>query len=104
MKLVTPHEMQLIDRLTIEKYNIPGLRLMENAGLSVALEILKRDIDLANIFVICGKGNNGGDGLVLARVLKIRGYNPKVILIPGHPYCFIYLFSLLLWQSLEGVK
>ncbi len=81
MKLVTPEEMREIDRLTIEKYNIPGLRLMENAGLSVALLILKRDIDLSNIFVICGKGNNGGDGLVLARVLKIRGYNPKVILI-----------------------
>ena len=73
--------MRTIDKLTIEKYKIPGLRLMENAGLSVALEILKRNLDLSNIFVICGTGNNGGDGLVIARILKTRGYNLKVIIV-----------------------
>ncbi|HDD43286.1 MAG TPA: bifunctional ADP-dependent NAD(P)H-hydrate dehydratase/NAD(P)H-hydrate epimerase, partial [Candidatus Desulfofervidus auxilii] len=83
MKLVTANEMQAIDRFTIEEVGIPGEVLMENAARG-ALEhiknyILKHLSDVV-IGVLCGKGNNGGDGLAIARYLYQEGYLVKVFL------------------------
>lgn len=71
MYLVTPKEMSEMDRRTIEEFGIPGHTLMENAARG-AVEVFVRNFpDFAEkkISVICGKGNNGGDGLVMARYL-----------------------------------
>ncbi len=80
MKIVTAKEMRELDRLAIEERGMPGLELMENAGRGVA-GIIQRDTagrDLPVVAVIIGKGNNGGDGLVVARYLKKSGYRVKI--------------------------
>lgn len=79
MKILTPEQMRAVDRRTIEA-GIPGLILMENAGCRF-VEFLERHyapLSSQRIVLICGKGNNGGDGLVIARQLKIR-HNPAAL-------------------------
>lgn len=80
MRPVTREEMQRLDRMTIENYAVPGILLMENAGAAVC-EILCREFLQGNVAVFAGKGNNGGDGFVVARHLGNRGYNVRVILL-----------------------
>ncbi|MBZ5503214.1 MAG: NAD(P)H-hydrate dehydratase [Acidobacteriia bacterium] len=82
MKILTAAEMREVDRLTTERYRVPSLTLMENAGKSVADFIQARFGDLAQrrIVVLCGKGNNGGDGFVAARHLLKMGAKPDVFL------------------------
>jgi len=80
MKLVTSVEMQLLDRISIEKFGIPGIVLMENAGKAVADFINERCASFNKIYIFCGPGNNGGDGLVVARHLFNRGFSVKVFL------------------------
>src|SRR5205814_3677598 len=69
MKIVSAAEMREIDRVTSERFGVPSLTLMENAGSAVAEFVVSRYPDAKRIGVICGKGNNGGDGLVVARKL-----------------------------------
>ncbi|MGH9556591.1 MAG: NAD(P)H-hydrate dehydratase [Terriglobales bacterium] len=81
MKIVTAVEMREIDRLTTEKYGIPSLTLVENAGSAVAEFVLQEYPQAQRIGVICGKGNNGGDGFVAARKLHQAGKTVKVLLL-----------------------
>jgi hydroxyethylthiazole kinase-like uncharacterized protein yjeF len=75
VKVLTAAQMREADRLTTERYGIPGKELMENAGTAIAEFLRERFPDIAGrrILVLCGKGNNGGDGLVVARLLKDFG-------------------------------
>lgn len=77
--LLTPAEMGRADALTIAR-GTPGERLMENAGYAVADAICARFTQGARVIVLCGMGNNGGDGFVVARVLKQRGFIVRVAL------------------------
>src|SRR5208337_5067495 len=77
MKIVTADEMREIDRLTIEDYGIPGLVLMERAGLAVASRV-RELFPSKKVVVLCGGGNNGGDGLVAARNLFNWGFKVSV--------------------------
>src|SRR3989304_7992959 len=79
MKVVTAEEMRIIDRRTIEGYSIPGSVLMERAGLAVASRI-KEAFSPRKVIIIAGIGNNGGDGLVVARTLYNEGWDVKVFL------------------------
>jgi hydroxyethylthiazole kinase-like uncharacterized protein yjeF len=84
VKLVSSVTMRRIDREAIERRGIPSDRLMENAGGSIALRILSdllSDPTEANVAVFCGKGNNGGDGLVIARHLNRAGVEVQVFFI-----------------------
>jgi hydroxyethylthiazole kinase-like uncharacterized protein yjeF len=83
MLVVTAKEMRALDRLTIEKYRVPSLTLMENAGAAIVLALLKRFGKAAKggVLVVCGKGNNGGDGLVVARQLKKKRIPCEVVLL-----------------------
>lgn len=83
MLVVTAKEMRELDRLTIEKYRVPSLTLMENAGAAIVLALLKRFGKAAKggVLVVCGKGNNGGDGLVVARQLKKKSIPCEVVLL-----------------------
>lgn len=81
MKIVTAVEMREIDRITTEKFGVPSLTLMENAGKAVADHVLTQYAWVRNITVICGKGNNGGDGFVVARHLHKRGKQVHVLLL-----------------------
>lgn len=82
MKILTASEMQRIDRLTTECYGVPSLTLMETAGRAVVEFLSSQFESLAQhrIVILCGKGNNGGDGLVVARLLRERGFEPRVLL------------------------
>ena len=71
--LVTAAEMRALDRYTIETLGVPGELLMELAGAAVAREALALAAPGAAVWVVCGAGNNGGDGLVAARHLHLRG-------------------------------
>jgi len=80
MKIVTAAEMREIDRLTTEQYGVPSLTLMENAGTAVA-EFALKHFDFNSVCVVCGKGNNGGDGFVAARKLKEAGKQVSVVIL-----------------------
>ena len=83
MWLVTPEQMQELDRQTIQDAKIPGTTLMERAGTGVVTHLLQHfgPVKGKKIVVFCGKGNNGGDGLVVARLLKDKGAHLTVILM-----------------------
>ncbi|MFH1502277.1 MAG: NAD(P)H-hydrate dehydratase [Candidatus Eisenbacteria bacterium] len=83
MKLVTRETMRAIDRHCIDVLGIPGLKLMENAG-SGTVQFLEREagpLSEKRVAVVCGKGNNGGDGFVIARELRARGADVRVFLV-----------------------
>lgn len=83
MKVTTAEQMQELDRKAIEIYRIPGIVLMENAGRGAAEEILKAfpEMKKKRVAIISGKGNNGGDGFVIARYLMNRGVSVRVFLL-----------------------
>jgi NAD(P)H-hydrate epimerase len=80
--LVTAKEMRELDRLTIEEYGTPGHVLMERAGAGATEALLAEfpHVHTAPVLVVAGKGNNGGDGFVIARLLKKQGIACEVIL------------------------
>ncbi len=84
MKIVTAAEMREIDRLTAEQYGIPSLTLMENAGTAVA-DFARKHFDFASVCVVSGKGNNGGDGFVVAHKLQEAGKQVSVLVLAVGP-------------------
>jgi ADP-dependent NAD(P)H-hydrate dehydratase / NAD(P)H-hydrate epimerase len=87
MKALTAAEMRQVDRLTTERLKISGAQLMEAAGKHVAntVQRLCSPQNSNRIVVLCGKGNNGADGLVCARYLKNAGHDPQVWFFGGKP-------------------
>ncbi|MCS5671070.1 MAG: NAD(P)H-hydrate epimerase, partial [Vicinamibacterales bacterium] len=75
--------MREADRLTIEEIGVPSMVLMENAGRQVVVALEGRFSDLTErrVAMLCGRGNNGGDGFVVARTLKQRGVEATVFVI-----------------------
>jgi NAD(P)H-hydrate epimerase len=82
IKVVTTEEMQELDQIAIKQFGIPGAILMENAALGVVNKITEKfgDVENKNIFIFCGKGNNGGDGFAVGRHLFNRKANIYIIL------------------------
>ncbi|MGZ4431327.1 MAG: NAD(P)H-hydrate dehydratase [Gaiellales bacterium] len=74
-------EMRELDRLAVERLGIPGIVLMERAGVGAAHEILQRYAGAEPVAVVCGAGNNGGDGFVVARHLHAAGTRVTVLLV-----------------------
>ena len=85
-KGITREEAREVDRKAIEEYGIPSILLMENAGRACAEEVvgLLAEAPTAPVLVLCGPGNNGGDGLVIARTLWNRGIPVDVVFV-GKP-------------------
>jgi len=83
MKILNSAEMKRVDQRTIQQVGIPGIVLMENAGLQIvkAIEEMWQPTSPMKIAIFCGKGNNGGDGYVVARHLHNRGHKPLIILL-----------------------
>jgi NAD(P)H-hydrate epimerase len=77
LRPITRDQSRRIDRQTIEEYGLPGLVLMENAGRGVA-DLLQQLGISGPAVICCGKGNNAGDGFVIARHLGLRGYAVRV--------------------------
>lgn len=84
MKLATNEQMAQAVKIAVKEFGIPGIVLMENAGFAVLHEIQKEYSPPSRVVIICGNGNNGGDGFVLARHLHQRGYVPHIFHI-GYP-------------------
>ncbi|MCW5682599.1 MAG: NAD(P)H-hydrate dehydratase [Xanthobacteraceae bacterium] len=80
LELLTPREMAEADRLTIED-GTPGIELMERAGAAVAEAVYADCKSVAEIAVVCGPGNNGGDGFVAARLLREHGLKVSLFLL-----------------------
>lgn len=85
---LTAASMRELDRLAVEEIGIPSLILMENAGLrtaDLALDLLQKSLhrpaEKARVGIVCGKGNNGGDGMCVARHLANRGVGVAVYLL-----------------------
>ena len=76
---VTREQMQAIDRRAIDELKIPVDELMERAGRAVADVAAERVSPACPVVVVCGKGNNGGDGYVAARLLAERGYEVEIL-------------------------
>ena len=81
MKVVTAAEMRQLDSETIERIGIPGIVLMETAGSAIVRSIRRDSPDCQRIGVFVGKGNNGGDGLVIARQLAHAGCDVHIFLV-----------------------
>ena len=83
MRILSAEAMREVDRCAIEEVGIPSLVLMENAAIGVvdAIGEIYEEAESAAIF--CGPGNNGGDGLAIARHLAVRGYEVQVFLVAG---------------------
>uniref|UniRef100_UPI0025C0405B NAD(P)H-hydrate epimerase n=1 Tax=Luteitalea sp. TaxID=2004800 RepID=UPI0025C0405B len=83
MRVLTAAQMREADRVTIEELGIPSLVLMENAGRQVvaAIEALFPNLALRRVAVLAGRGNNGGDGFVIARTLLERVIEVPVFVI-----------------------
>lgn len=76
MKTLTAAQMREADRRCIEELGIPGAVLMNTAGQSVF-----REIERGPVGIVCGKGNNGGDGFVVARLALLARFEPRVVLL-----------------------
>lgn len=79
--LVNSHEMKNYDTNTIEQLHMPGMVLMERAALSFVEELKRLGADLSQVLIVCGTGNNGGDGLAIARLLRQMGHRTDAVLV-----------------------
>lgn len=86
-KIVTCSQMKALDAYTIGEMGVPSLVLMERASLKVVEEMEKEFAKKENaehILVVCGNGNNGGDGIAIARILHLHGYHVEIFMA-GNP-------------------
>ena len=81
MNILTAEEMSAVDRRTAEDFGVPLESLMEHAGIAVATFCLQQYGSESRTVVLCGKGNNGGDGFVAARRLAQSGWSVRVVLL-----------------------
>ena len=99
MKVLSATQMREADRLTTERYGIPGIELMENAGNAIAEFLLERfpELHRRKILVLCGKGNNGGDGIGGRQELE-------KILAPRRSYFFSRIRARLSGDAAANLK
>ena len=103
MYIVTAEEMYEIDRYAIEKGEIEGKILMENAGAQVAQAILRDYSDRTTFAVAVGSGNNGGDGFVVARYLQEADKKVEVLqLVPNQKITGDAAYHKKLWLQVNG--
>lgn len=80
LPLLTSAAMQAADQQTIQSFGMPAFTLMESAGRAAAAALMT-DFNPRFVNILCGKGNNGGDGLVVARYLQARGVSVRVVFV-----------------------
>ena len=81
MRVLSAAEMQSCDRVTTEKYGVPSLKLMRAAATAVAKFAREQFPEARRVTVLCGRGNNGGDGLMTARMLATAGLKVTTLLL-----------------------
>ena len=80
-------QMKAADQYTIQKLGIPSLELMEHAAQACVQTMKEEQMDLSDVCVVCGSGNNGGDGFAIARILKEEGYSAEAFLAGNPKHC-----------------
>ncbi len=87
MKVLTPRQMRRIDEVSASRFGVSAETLMDNAGRAIAQAVvsLYPEAQRLNPIIVCGKGNNGGDGITAARYLAERGISPRVVLLAAGP-------------------
>jgi NAD(P)H-hydrate epimerase len=78
MNTLTRDQVRRVDQLAIEQYGVPGVVLMENAGRGCVETLIELGV-VGPVVICCGKGNNAGDGLVMARHLQLRGITSRLL-------------------------
>ena len=81
---LTRDEVRELDRRAINDFGVPGVVLMENAGRGCAELLMRLNPDCKPTVILCGPGNNGGDGFVIARHLDNAGWPVKVHIVARH--------------------
>ena len=81
MKIYTAAEMREHEQMAVDK-GTTFEQLMENAGRAAAADLLRRRPQAGRVLIVCGKGNNGGDGLVMARILQAHGWRADTSCLP----------------------
>ncbi|HKM22139.1 MAG TPA: NAD(P)H-hydrate epimerase, partial [Lachnospiraceae bacterium] len=85
--IVTSEEMKKMEQKTMEGFGLSSLVLMERAALSVWDCIDEYGIPAEQTLIVCGTGNNGGDGLAIGRILYENGYDPIIVMIGNREQC-----------------
>lgn len=80
-RIITSKEMRQFEAYTIQKIGIPSLVLMERAALAIVEQLYLQHYDLTHVAVVCGNGNNGGDGIAIARLLKLKNIAVTIYLV-----------------------
>ncbi|MBI4482369.1 MAG: NAD(P)H-hydrate dehydratase [Acidobacteria bacterium] len=107
IKILKASEVNEIDHVTCEKIGIPRLILMENAGIQVVsvLQEVYPDLPTKKIGIFCGKGNNGGDAMVVSRQLTMKGIAPEVYLLAARDqYQGDALTNLKILEKIEEIQ
>ena len=86
-RIVTREEMRQSEQCTIQGHYISSLILMERAALSVCDILRQEQISTERTLIVCGTGNNGGDGLAIARILHERNHKADVVLLGDREKC-----------------
>ena len=85
--ILSGKQMSRADRYTIETLGVPSLNLMERAAEGCVQVMTEKNLDLSAPCVVCGSGNNGGDGFAIARILLKQGYQPVVCMVGNKDHC-----------------
>lgn len=103
MKVYTAEQMREHERLAVER-GTSYRQLMENAGSAAAQDILRRYPQSGRALILCGKGNNAGDGLVIARLLQAEGWQIDIVFLLGSQLSELAELNYQLLQGLAGIR
>ncbi len=101
MKILNPKQIAKIDKQTLDSQNISSIELMERAGVRCTEQILNYINKQQSIYIFCATGNNGGDGLVIARKLKEEGFSVKVYILKLNKITEEFQYNLELLSEYE---
>ncbi|MEJ6399712.1 NAD(P)H-hydrate epimerase [Nicoliella lavandulae] len=104
MKTISVSDAKAFDEYTMREVGIPSLVLMERAALKSIENIDQLKWDLSHVLVVAGSGNNGGDGLAIARLLKLKGVSVDVFLVGNPEHATIERTQQLMFAQKYGVN
>ena len=102
MKIYTAAEMREHEQMAVDK-GTTFEQLMENAGRAAAADLLRRRPQAGRVLIVCGKGNNGGDGLVMARILQAHGWRADILFAAGEKLSELAELNRSRLQGLDGI-
>ncbi|WP_107825020.1 NAD(P)H-hydrate epimerase [Neisseria sicca] len=102
MKIYTAAEMREHEQMAVDK-GTTFEQLMENAGRAAAADLLRRRPQAGRVLIVCGKSNNGGDGLVMARILQAHGWRADILFAAGEKLSELAELNRGRLQGLDGI-